>query len=143
MAQQDDIKKELEGLAPKLASLKRSKADAGIPEGYFEQLEGEISEKVFPSVEKVNQGRVVKLWTYTSIAVAACIALFFLTRQPAQIIEYPSIDPLSDAEEFMMETFETEDLEMFYSASLEDTTTNIDAESILIEENHLEELLNI
>lgn len=72
--------------------------------------------------------------------VAASIALFLLTRVPVPDVNYPQEPELTAAELFYMDEFETDELEGLLSAY---EAEEFDAESILLEETDLEDLLNI
>lgn len=139
MTQNDDIRKELESLNSTLGKLPTRNSEEGVPQGYFEDLEQNLSAQLF-EVEAENNSRVRRLWTLTGLLAAACIALFFLTHVPsAPDVVYPQGPVLSDAELFYMDEFETEELEgLLTSYEVED----FDAESILLEED-LEDLLNM
>ena len=136
MSDNDEIKDELKELAPFLARLKKSDGQQEVPDGYFDALENRLSDKLL--AQKNEKSRVLRLWTYTGIAVAASIALFFLTNSPLTL-EYPETTPMSSEELLVMDQFDALELEYYLVADDE----SIDAESLLLEEDNLEELLNI
>ena len=141
MPERDNIEKELKDKSDFLYQLKKRQplSDEDLPDGYFNDLESRLNNELFvkPVVEE-NKTRIKRLFWYSSIAVAASIALFFLTRTTDNII-YPTLD-LAQEEEIIMEEIGVYDL--IDLAEMEYMSDDIDAETILLEEN-IEELLNI
>jgi len=139
MARKQEIKEEIEGIAPRLASLSGNDVSEQVPEGYFSELGDQLNDRLF-SIERENDSRVRKLWTLTGLLAAASIALFMLTRVPVPDVNYPQEPELTATELFYMDEFETDELEGLLSAY---EAEEFDAESILLEETDLEDLLNI
>lgn len=145
MTRKKEIQKELEELSPSLAKLKTaSQQDKNkIPEGYFETLGAKVESQIFDEgiVKKENKSRVIKLWWFTGVAVAASIALFVLTNTSKVEISYPELETLSANEQLVIEELDAYDMEYLLEAEL--IEDDIDAEELLIEENNLEDLINI
>lgn len=137
MPDKNEIQNELRNKAPMLADLKGKLDRPEVPEGYFESLEDRLSNKVFES-KKGN--KVHRLWWYGSVAVAASIALFFLFRVPTAISTDDPIE-MSDSELVLLDQMDA--LELEYFLVNEEDLESFDPESLLLEEDHLEELLNI
>jgi hypothetical protein len=145
MTRKKEIQKELEELAPSLAKLKTASQQNSteIPEGYFENLSAKVESQIFDEgiVKKENKSRVIKLWWFTGVAVAASISLFVLTNTSKVEISYPELETLSANEQLVIEELDAYDMEYLLEAEL--IEDDIDAEELLIEENHLEDLINI
>ena len=145
MTRKNEIHKELEQLSPSLAKLKAASQNNSreLPEGYFETLSAVVESQIFDkgTVEKENNSKVLKLWWYAGVAVAASVALFFLTNTSRVEVEYPKLETLSMNEQIVVDELDLYDLE--YLLDEETYTQEIDAENILLEENNLEDLINI
>ena len=145
MTRKNEIRNELEQLSPSLAKLKAASQNNSreLPEGYFEILSATVESQIFDkgTVEKENNSKVLKLWWYAGVAVAASVALFFLTNTSRVEVEYPKLETLSMNEQIVVDELDLYDLE--YLLDEETYTQEIDAENILLEENNLEDLINI
>ena len=145
MTRKNEIHKELEQLSPSLAKLKAASQNNSreLPEGYFETLSAVVESQIFDkgTVEKENNSKVLKLWWYAGVAVAASVALFFLTNTSRVEVEYPKLETLSINEQIVVDELDLYDLE--YLLDEETYTHDIDVENILLEENNLEDLINI
>lgn len=139
MPNKNEIKDELKDLAPMLGQLKARPNHQELPDGYFDSLEQRLSTKLLH--EKPTKTRMRRLWSYSGIAVAASIALFFLTRNPVVNTENPVIEALSSEEALVMDQFDV--LELEYYLAWDEEQESLDVESLLLEEDNLEELLNI
>ena len=145
MTRKNEIRNELEQLSPSLAKLKAASQNNSreLPQGYFEILSATVESQIFEkvTVEKENNSKVLKLWWYAGVAVAASVALFFLTNTSRVEVEYPKLETLSMNEQIVVDELDLYDLE--YLLDEETYTQEIDAENILLEENNLEDLINI
>lgn len=145
MTRKNEIRNELEQLSPSLAKLKAASQNNSreLPQGYFEILSATVESQIFEkvTVEKENNSKVLKLWWYAGVAVAASVALFFLTNTSRVEVEYPKLETLSINEQIVVDELDLYDLE--YLLDEETYTHDIDVENILLEENNLEDLINI
>ncbi|MFY0672518.1 MAG: hypothetical protein JXQ87_03910 [Bacteroidia bacterium] len=145
MTRKNEIQKELENLSPSLAKLKSAgqKEHSMLPDGYFESLSEIVESKIFDEqvIVKQQKSKIVKLWWFAGAAIAACVALFFLTNTSNLSIEYPQLEPLTLNEQLVVEELDVFDME--YLLELESYTEEIDAEDLLLDENNLEDLINI
>ncbi len=143
MSNKNEIRNELEGLSPRLAALKGKQVITSekVDDSYFDELQLLVESQLFDQedVKAENKKRSIRLWIYSSIAVAASITLFFLTRNSQQI-QFPEFE-VNSQELLVME--EIDAFEMEYLIELDPYTDEIEAEELLLEENNLEELLNI
>jgi len=142
MSSKEEIQNELEGFSPTLAKIKSSfeQNSIDLPDDYFSNLQANLQEQLFDN-EHDNSGKIKKLWKYFALAAAACVAIFVITRNPVENLAFPQLEELSSNELFLFETVETDDMEAFLEAG--NYSEAIDAESILLEEDNLEELLNM
>lgn len=140
MSEKQNIQEELKGKSSILFKLKNSVDESmDLPDGYFENLEDKLIDDLFSNkLEEENKSRVKKLYWYSAIAIAASFALYFLTNQGVAV-NYPQME-YSQTEAYLMD--EIGSFEMTEFAEYETYTEEIDAESILLEED-LEDLLNI
>ncbi|MBI1183367.1 hypothetical protein GC194_03800 [bacterium] len=140
MDNKQHIADELKELSPLLSQMK-SREGVGfndLPTGYFERTKSELKNELLSGQNR----KPYQKWGYLFAAIAAALALVWLVKsQQKDQLSYPPMAGLTENEALVIDEMDSYDMEFLLTE--QEYIAPAEAEELLLQENHLEDLLNL